>query len=400
MQALFDFGQRDDVRGLVQRVLEYPHVQGVVVDYDALWLQLWRLRSLHGESAVSDVVRRFFDWFHYGPFGRRGFSWICLEEVFAFHHDSSFELADIETPNPKWRPPGWGELRHITGYPTGGEDPFVVKICLLPWSVNEAVIETGEHAFGVVQERRTPAYFTMPLRAHRPVVGGVSIGTTARDAGTLGGIVEDQNGQRWGVSCAHVVQVKAGVEQPAQRDGGAPGPIAVGLHVSSLSASIQSTPCNPYNTGSVMNSVDAALVQFNPPTTADLEVLNLGKLAGITPKGAVNPGASVEIAGKQSGTRILQVGGLGLTYRLRDENRNLYCFEHLFELRWPRFWRNIAGRPVQRGDSGAWALVSTARGNEWAGMAIAGDRLIGYAVFAETVVKWANDKHALSLKVV
>ena len=88
-----------------------------------------------------------------------------------------------------------------------------------------------------------------------------------------------------------------------------------------------------------------------------------------------------------------------MTYRLRDENKNPYCFEHLFEIRWPRFMRTIVGRPVQRGDSGAWVLVSTGSGQRMGGMAIAGDRLLGYAVFAENVAEWAKNKHGLTLTV-
>jgi hypothetical protein len=134
--------------------------------------------------------------------------------------------------------------------------------------------------------------------------------------------------------------------------------------------------------------------------STDLQVLQHCPLSGITPKANVNPGTLVDMVGKESGLRTLEVGGLGITYRLRDtKTGNVYCFYHLFELRWPRWWRVLGGRPVQRGDSGAWILAAQASGTEWAGMAVAGDRLIGYAVFSENITDWASHKHGLDMRV-
>jgi hypothetical protein len=240
----------------------------------------------------------------------------------------------------------------------------------------------------------------MPLRQHRPVVGGVSIGLGPADSGTLGGIVKDQNNKQWGVTCAHVLKDTGGVDQPAQCDSAAASSIGSSCHKAVLSPSPATAPCNPYNWSALLNTVDAALIEFSAGIITNLQVLNHGTLSGISSKSTPSPGQTLEMAGKQSGSRALEIGGLAVTYRLRDSGGSLYCFKELFELRWPRLWRAIGGRPVQRGDSGAWLLSLQATGTEWVGMALAGDRLIGYAMFAENIVDWAKTNHGLNLRVI
>jgi len=387
MRTLLGFAERRDVQELVGRVVESEMVQGVVVDYDPLWLGLWRLHTQVSGEAFNRLAERLILQ------GRVPPAWELMLRS---------STAEFAPPDPDWRPPWWDEIRHFVGRQrwAGDGPPFVVKVCLLPPQPrrDERLPELGEYPFEVVFERRAVAELAMPLRQHRPVVGGVSIGAGAKHAGTLGGVVEDQHGERWGVSCAHVVDGTTGIDQPAQRDGSA-GPIGYARYLSQLQPSTAGGPCNPYHPSSVLNTVDATLIEFNG-TSADLEVLHCGTLSGVTAKQNLNPGTLVEMAGKVSGTRTLEVGGLGVVYRLRDpRTKALHCFHHLFELRWPQFWRLLGGRPVQRGDSGAWALASGAGGQEWAGMAIAGDRLVGYAEFAEHVTDWAWTTHGLTLRV-
>ena len=392
MKPLLEFAERAEVKAFVGSVTKSNSVQGVIVDYDPLWLTLWRIRSTFGDVALEGFVDRMFYLRHMGPPWTWDFN--SLSELFGI------EGGEIEPPDPKWIPPLWAGLKEQFGISEQNDEPFIVKVCLLPWQGNESVPELGKYQFRVVKERRSPAALTMPLRKHRPVVGGISIGLGPTDSGTLGGIVEDQNNKRWGVTCAHVLQNQLDVDQPAKCDNSLASSVGTASHKSVLASSPSTAPCNPYNSASLLNSIDAALIEFSSGTNSDLQVLNNGTLSGIMGKGTPSPGQVVDIAGKHSGPRVLEIGGLAITYRLRDSTGNIYCFKDLFELRWPRWWRGIGGRPVQHGDSGAWVLASQASGTEWVGMALAGDRLVGYAMFAENIVDWAKASCGLNLSVV
>jgi hypothetical protein len=97
---------------------------------------------------------------------------------------------------------------------------------------------------------------------------------------------------------------------------------------------------------------DAALIEINPATSANLEVLDIGPLTSITPRTNIVQGQVVEFTGRSSGHRTLRVGKLGAVYQLRWAGQT-YCFKNLIELSWPRFYQLMGGRPVTRGDSGA-----------------------------------------------
>lgn len=395
MRALLEFAERGEVRDLVSQATEYTSVQGVVLDYDPLWVLLWRIRCQLGDNGVDFFVKSFFARFYPGP----GLAEWAIPWVGALF---GVEDVEFEPPDPSWRSDMWVELQLLLGRRNPVKEPFIAKLCLFPSNPGERLPRLSEYGFPVLRERRAPAQFCMPKRPHRPLLGGISIGTgpMAGDSGTLGGIVVDQHDKRWGVTCAHVVGSQTPVDQPAVSDNAATTTVGNGRHIATLQASTAQAPCNPYNPNALMNKVDAALIEITTSVSADLQILQQGALNGITPKADLNPGTIVEMAGKESGLRTLEVGGLGVTYRMRDpKNGSLYCFHNIFELRWPRWWKVLGGRPVLRGDSGAWIVNARASGAEWAGMAIAGDRLIGYAVLSENVTDWAQQEHGLKLRV-
>jgi len=95
----------------------------------------------------------------------------------------------------------------------------------------------------------------------------------------------------------------------------------------------------------------------------------------------------VKFTGRSSGHRTVKVGGLGVIYQLRWAGQT-YCFRNLVQLSWPKFYQLIGGRPVNRGDSGAWICNPDPNGMGWCGMIIGDDRLHGYAVYAQTIEQW------------
>jgi hypothetical protein len=148
------------------------------------------------------------------------------------------------------------------------------------------------------------------------------------------------------------------------------------------------TPCNPYTNAPHIAEVDTALIGLSQGIAADLEVLAIGPLSGIVAKNSMTPGQSIEFAGRTSGHRIAEVGGLALFYRLMLGGKT-YCFRNLFEVRWKSVLRTMLGPVVRSGDSGAWVCAATNQGMGWCGQIIGEDRHIGYASFAaNTVDAW------------
>jgi hypothetical protein len=149
---------------------------------------------------------------------------------------------------------------------------------------------------------------------------------------------------------------------------------------------VTAAACNPYH-GGPPRQIDAAIIEISD-AKAQRIVLDIGRVDGVTPKRKLSTGVQVEVSGRTSGYRRLTVGGIAATYRFSDDNGNFYCYENLFEVRWPSFTRLLLSRPVQGGDSGAWVLVEGESGTEWCGMIVGDDRVQGYATLSEELTMW------------
>ncbi len=413
MEYLLQLAEDETIRRILETALETPVVQGVVLDLDPFWLQCWRLHSQLGPAGDRHLDRWFEYWYYerrrYGLIPPLGWSNVLMEG--ALPESPYFTPSrPLEKHDLKWFPGFWKYYAQEMGMPEGGL-PVVVKICLRPAAENEEqrTPEFGESRFRVVYETRPVAtLYGGPSEFTRPLIGGLSIGLGPKVSGTLGGILQDSLGNRYGMTCSHVTHNSSGkyrsVEQPAASDsssflrfgkrsarGSSNVSTKIGTLVvsSNLSPTKQEAVCNPY-AGLPMNEVDAALFEIDKAISSDLEVMDIGPLTGVTPRARLTPGQTVEMAGKSSGIRRLVVGGLAATYRFRSYSGEYYCFKNLFELRWPSYWRVIGGSPVESGDSGAWVCNPNSSGFGWCGMVLGGDRLLGYAQFSETVQYWWN----------
>lgn len=275
--------------------------------------------------------------------------------------------------------------------------PIRLIVCLRPPASGESVEapELPRSRLPVSFEVRPRARLSTSQRARaRPVVGGVSVGedtgTGTGVCGTLGGIVEDQTGQRYGMTCAHVFPSPTLVVQPARHDDAQATTIGMSATPRALQPCQGIGPCNPYSNSPHVASVDTTLVELEASITSDLQVLSIGPLAGVVAKNSMTPGQEVAFEGRTSGHRIAEVGGLAVFYRLQVDGHT-YCFRDLFEVRWRSFIRTFLGPVVQAGDSGAWVCAETDRGPGWCGQIIGEDRRVGYASFAENnVAAWSN----------
>ena len=139
-------------------------------------------------------------------------------------------------------------------------------------------------------------YETRPVAAlsanskgyRRPVLGGLSAGVGTKHCGTMGGVVQDQQSppQKYGVTCAHVM-TSGTVEQPAQID--SKRAAAIGTVSTHTSLQLPVGLCTPKSATGV-NTVDIALIEIDPSTSADLEVLDIGPLTGVTPIASIGQG--------------------------------------------------------------------------------------------------------------
>jgi hypothetical protein len=385
MKEFFEFAEREDFQRLLAQATKYPSVQGVTIDYDPVWLHLARLRQQLPSGPFDHVMNYILADMV------RGWSWtprLWNGQCAVIPNDSNLFHGPLDTA---WLPPWWKRYNEFFDRPAW-DSPIIVRICLLPWSRQEETIRFGEYPFPIVFERRPQAQLCHLKTPQAKLHGGLSIGVGAGDSGTLGGIVKDQHGTLYGVTCAHVVGSSGTVEQPAQCDHPSPNAIGDIAASSTLQTSQFGTPCNPKNNQSVMNRVDAALIELDDQSAAELKIANLGSLTRVLPEADLQPGSSISFVGKESGppARQLIIGGLNVTFRFKNASGDFLCFENTFQVRWPNAGCPVGVAAVEQGDSGAWLCTPDGNGFAWAGMVMGSDQFIGYGVFAEAVTNWAS----------
>jgi hypothetical protein len=381
MDYLREFAEEYGLKEIIGRVVDRPNVQGAILTFNEWWLTAWRYEE---SGRGSELEHWYITWRRWGmgPFPYTSTDW----------NISAQQWIPQRRPDFSWRPPYWDELSDMIGR-SKDIPPIRLIVCLLPPAAGEKmeVPDLPKSRLPVSFEVRPLAHLSTSKYAKtRPVVGGVSVGTGTHVFGTLGGIVEDQAGLRYGMTCAHVLPLQSSVDQPAQHDD------AQATSIGTTAASITPQPCpggktcNPYMKDPHIATVDTSLVKIEPDIASNLEILSLGPLAGVVAKNSMTPGQEVMFEGRSSGNRIAEVGGLAIFYRLNLKG-NTYCYQDIFEIRCRTYFRELLGPVVKAGDSGAWVCTETDRGPGWCGQIIGEDRNRGYATFAEnTVEAWSN----------
>lgn len=384
MDYLRSFAEEYGLAEIVGRLAEIPIVQGAILTLDDWWLKAWRYKE-SGRADEWDRIASRWRWW-YDRTGQ-----ITFPPFFGIEMETD-ESGWIPTGTPDlgWHPSGWRAYCDFMGHPEG-MPPIRLVVCLVPppSGKNLMVPELPESRIPLRFEVRPIARLAASQRTQvRPVVGGVSVGTGKRVNGTLGGIVEDSNGQRYGMTCSHIFPSPTLVDQPALCDDAGATSIGMSATAFPLVPCPGSGPCNPYSNSAHISSIDTALVKFGKNIASDLEILSIGPVAGVVLKNSMTPGQQVTFEGRTSGLRNAELGGLAVFYRLQM-NGQAYCFRDLFEVRWRSHLHSLLGPVVKAGDSGAWICAETDQGPAWCGQVIGEDRGIGYATFAEnTVAAW------------
>jgi hypothetical protein len=180
-------------------------------------------------------------------------------------------------------------------------------------------------------------------------------------------------------------------DQPAMRDNRASKRIGSVAIASPLEVSPPGCKCSPYDPDCKFNEIDIAAIEIDTNIVSSHEILGIGRISDRAQKSEMAPTLDVDVAGRTSGYRALEVGGVTAAYKFTDSSGNVFCYKNLFELRWPSFGRLLLGRPISSGDSGAWVCAQGKTGTEWCGVVVGDDRLQGYAALSENIGNWLKD---------
>lgn len=380
MDYLLEFSQRDDVRALARSYLSREEaVQGITIDLDSFWLagfQLYTVLPYADFRRLDDELSGHAPWWPSAAVLRRRHAF-GVEEFVAYPYG-----IDIE-----WRPEFW---KRFTESQNRSDEPYVVVVVLRPEAPRATVLglqETDTGGFQVRFETRPRAeLYARGTDKVRPVVGGTSVSSPDGAAGTLGGILSDGGGKRFGLTCAHVLAEGAEAQQPSPKDDR--------RHAGTIGRCVRSTtlkphmgPLDPYDASS-LNDVDVAVIQLDE--SAEMAVLEVGAVTGVSSKSHVNPESVVDVVGKERGRQTLYIGGATMVQEFHHGDIK-YGYMNLFELKRGSRFDWVTGtimKPVKRGDSGAWVLKDGPTGSEWLGVVVGGAGHIGYAIPAEFVNNW------------
>lgn len=380
MQFLIDFAAENrEFSNLIERSLQFPAVQGVVLDIDRFWLRAWIERQVGSSSWIDDYF--YFDRFGQfpalgNPFRFGGLVW-----------PTPLTLTDVE----KWKPDAWKWWLDRRGL--GNEkSPIIAKVCLRPSASPEERIPNIAELAGEgmnlqveIETRPRAVLSANPRKAYSPVLGGVSVGVGPTDYGTLGVTLKDTHGRLFALTCAHVAAQGSHVTQPARRDLPGAGILGPSILATQLTGSPPGTLCNPWS-GATAHEIDAALIELSPTaTTALLEVLDVGPLSGVLARASLSPRQTLEVMGRTSGFNSMQVGGLAAWYSFSHGGRD-YCFKNLFEVESPYGAAGV----IKLGDSGGPVCSPDGNGMAWAGLIAGRDAFKGYAMYSETVEQWLS----------
>lgn len=363
MRYLIDQANEYGLPQIVEQAMSHTAVHGVIIDIHPLWL---KMNQLLQQGYPFDISLDMLD--HYYYYARNTLHrWSDLYPLFTHQHPNDEHISALEK--------FWRERYN--------RNSLLVKILLRPGTKQIKI--TYEGMMTVVQENRSvPKLAVNPKAMTRPLMGGLSIGHAVNLAGTLGGILESDNGKRYGLTCGHVVDaVGLNVQQPSLHDG---TPMLIG-HAVECKVPVPSNgvKCNAYNP-LVLNQVDVSLIELDASISSAYEILGIGKVDGFMPNNQMQPNTVVEYTGRTSGYQSLVIGGIGVIQELNDTAGRICCFKELIEIRQPSITSLVLNRPVKGGDSGAWLIAQGTFGNEWCGMIVGEERQIGYAMLAESIL--------------
>lgn len=409
MRNLLNFvDENSRVRNIISNISEMKGHQGTVVRFSDEFLMLFNLWK-NDPNNFRNLIRYYFEFSDYNT-PQSEFLFPQMEMLYrlsaSYPLDSYTKFIDFNEWH-KFQYDLEKQFRRMLFHNSFW--PLELVICIY----NDADISAFEKIvrnyrqneqkgnvpeFKIIIERRERNVFFGGSRSHHPkIIGGISIGNDSNRFGTLGGILTNDSGKSFGLTCAHVTGIYAeNVFQPASVDSRKFRKIGNVDFTSNIRWTEQDSICNSRHRGNSdsSNNIDAALISINPEIISEKKVHNLGKIGGEKSFDDIHQNMNVEFNGRSTGFRKkLVVGGVCVSYKIAYEGENenrLACFTNLIELRNPypilRLGNmNFQKPPVKHGDSGAWICSNDSNGYNWCGMLISGDIDRGYFLTAEDI---------------
>jgi hypothetical protein len=392
MQFFLDYIQENQqLRSTLNRLSEDEKVQGLTIRFSDEFLWFLQLRR----TVNPDILRRIFrDYFE-------GY-------IDPFYRLTRFGVSFYESMDEEMVAPfiGYNEFRRLAEefkyMEMPGFKPILITICVFNDVDFRERLDYNLGDYGsaneirFVTERRNPNIFYNSRDKHVPVVGGISIGKINDDQhfGTLGGMLEGNDGSTYGLTCGHVATTGDEVVQPSMAESGTNESIG---HVIDSGPVKWSKHCDAHNG---KKCYDISLIKIANRTHQE-RIHKLGPVRRYRNFSGLSSGMRVEFNGRTTNKRkTLYLGSLCISYKVgidEGEEMKYACFNNLIELRskpYKLFGMIFQpdGEPVLPGDSGAWVCSNDSKGYSWCGMIMSGDIDRGYFIAAEHVLKYLGSK--------
>lgn len=386
IRAYFDESNR--FREFVSTAAANPIVTGFTLDVNPLWSFLYDLenglidgRPWNWDAFWENAGRWRTGWWHAYDFGPL--------VPFVRRRNVAFQGFRRRDLHAKVR--AWDEALGRLGIPVL-LSPLVLTVVHRPVRAPEK--EKSEAPDDQTQLQRLVGLLSQSAEAirieERPLArfaGATRIAGRGSRTGTMGGILKDNSGHCFGITCDHVAGAGDVIKDPA---GG-----QIGKCVGSTSRVLLTKPtaCDPVNlrtpspfpgNGPDVNVLDCSIVDLSKQVTAI-------HIAGVA---TLSPGQDVVLDGASTNQTRHKLGSLCISYTFREGSSD-FCFRDSIELL-PQPWGPFGGPigsllatvPTQ-GDSGGWVLTND-QPTQWAGMFYGEDGSRGFVIRAKWVFDWAE----------
>lgn len=357
-----ELDRNGDLRGAIlslsERLYSHPLRQGLILDLNPIWLAAYRIDAA---GLSRELLGDDFD----PILGRAA----PVLDAIGIERDPRGEVDYGRRFDSATR---W--TRMVFGYKKEPLfTPYLVRIIARPVLVGEEKLFDARAALSdIARDAPFPAVVETRAPARLILAAGGSLTTSRGLRGTLGGFLQDLDGDRhYAATCGHVLDV-------GERIAGEPN-LAPCVHAWRPVVLEGSSRC--YAGCTTMTRLDLALVELPDPIFAANDAKAVAEV--------VYQGDLVEMHGGASGARRYRVGGACVGYEIGGA-----CWDRLYELRppirsgvVPPGVQVMASPPPDNGNSGAWVIRDR---NDWCGVVVAADELFGYAISAGVVLDEAS----------
>lgn len=357
------------LKEVVRNAARVPIVTGFTLDIDPLWSHLY------------DIENNLVDSTHV-PWGGT----LPPSSSLPFQpRDRGYRRRDLHKPVSLWK-----NETEITRQNTGRERlPVTLTVIHRPLRAARVGEHLDEDDTSLLQQlvRATLAFPVLVRIEERPrarlaLASGDQITVPPTNSGTLGGVLNDQAGVSYGITCSHVAQTNDDVYDS--------GGNQIGICTADTQRVSLPNPlvCDPINltaphpipsNGPDVNMLDCSVILL-------LSAVTRPTIAGIAQ--ALSPGQSVVHTGASTGTTKHWLGSLCLSYGFSSGGQD-FCFRDAVELV-PQP-SGLLGRTIvpTQGDSGGWVLTDD-QPPDWAGLFFGEDGRRGFLIRAKWVHEWAQ----------